>query len=381
MLSLVVAAAAALLSGCGGSGGTAASGQTGVPEGQSTSSAKYAGIAAAPAKPAPPLALNDSLGHPVNIDQYRGKAVLVTFIYTHCPDVCPLIVGNLHTALAQLGSDAGKVQVIAVSVDPRGDTPSTVRAFLRAHRMTGRMEYLIGSRPQLLRTLAGVEHSRQGPTDEHLPRSGRAFRADLRDQRERQDHHLVPVELQSEPGGARRADPGIGLGVEIRRGLRIALVTVGAIAVVIGIVVLSGTSNRSGTGRPAPQLPTRVLVPPKVTVASLRGKPAAINFWASWCSPCQKEAPELERVAQALHGRASLVGVDWTDGTGAARSYVDQHHLTYPNLIDADGVTGQDYGLNGLPTTFIVDARGRITAVLRGPQTAGDLLRALHLSS
>ena len=129
MLSLVVAAAA-LLGGCGGSGGTAASGQTGVPKGQSTSSsAKYAGIAAAPAKPAPPLALNDWLGRPVNIDQYRGKAVLVTFIYTHCPDVCPLIVGNLHTALAQLGSDAGKVQVIAVSVDPGGDTPRTVRAF------------------------------------------------------------------------------------------------------------------------------------------------------------------------------------------------------------------------------------------------------------
>ena len=150
MLSLVVAAAAALLGGCAGSGGTAASGQTGVPKGQSTSSsAKYAGIAAAPAKPAPPLALNDSLGRPVNLDQYRGRAVLVTFIYDHCPDVCPLIVGNLHTALAQLGPDAEKVQVVAVSVDPRGDTPKTVRAFLQAHRMTGRMEYLIGSRPRL----------------------------------------------------------------------------------------------------------------------------------------------------------------------------------------------------------------------------------------
>jgi protein SCO1/2 len=147
---LVAGAAIALLGGCGGSEGKAASGQTGVPNGQSTSTnPKYAGVAAAPAKPAPPLVLNDSLGQPVNIDQYRGRAVLVTFIYTHCPDVCPLIVGNLHTALAQLGQDASKVQVVAVSVDPRGDTPRTVRAFLRTHRMTGRMEYLIGSRPQL----------------------------------------------------------------------------------------------------------------------------------------------------------------------------------------------------------------------------------------
>ena len=88
---------------------------------------KYAGVAAEPSKPAPPLALRDSLGHPVNIDQYRGKAVLVTFIYDHCPDICPLMVGNLHTAQAQLGPEAEKLQIIAVSVDPRGDTPQTVR--------------------------------------------------------------------------------------------------------------------------------------------------------------------------------------------------------------------------------------------------------------
>ena len=118
-----------------------------------------------------------------------------------------------------------------------------------------------------------------------------------------------------------------------------------------------------------------MLVPPKVTLASLRGKPAAINFWASWCSPCQTEAPELERVAHALHGRASLVGVDWTDGTGAARSFVHEHQLTYPILIDADGVVGQNYGLNGLPTTFILDAQGRIT---RRP--AGAPVRRLPLA-
>ena len=85
----------------------------------------------------------------MNIDEYRGKAVLVTFIYDHCPDICPLMVGNLHNALAELGPEASKVQIIAVSVDPQGDTPKSVAAFLREHRMTGRMEYLIGSRPQL----------------------------------------------------------------------------------------------------------------------------------------------------------------------------------------------------------------------------------------
>ena len=136
------------LAGCGGTGSGSSS--TGASGGQSaTTTVKYAGVAAAPSKPAPPLALRDSLGHPVNLDQYRGKAVLVTFIYDHCPDICPLMVGHLHTAQAQLGPEAQKLQIIAVSVDPRGDTPSTVKAFLQEHRMTGRMEYLIGSRPEL----------------------------------------------------------------------------------------------------------------------------------------------------------------------------------------------------------------------------------------
>lgn len=92
----------------------------------------------------PQFALKDSLGHLVRLSQFRGKAVLLTFIYDHCTEVCPLIVSNLHTALLKLGPAASKLQIIAVSVDPKGDTPATVKTFLAAHEMTGRMEYLIG---------------------------------------------------------------------------------------------------------------------------------------------------------------------------------------------------------------------------------------------
>jgi protein SCO1/2 len=97
----------------------------------------------------PQFALRDSLGRSVRLAQFRGKAVLLTFIYDHCPDVCPLIVANLHNALLRLGSQADKVQIVAVSVDPKGDTPKSVKAFLAAHQMTGRMEYLIGTLKQL----------------------------------------------------------------------------------------------------------------------------------------------------------------------------------------------------------------------------------------
>jgi protein SCO1 len=113
---------------------------------------EFLGSVATPQLPSPPLKLDNSLGQPVNIKNYRGKAVLVTFIYDHCPNICPLIVSHLHTAQAELGSQARKLQIIAVSVDPEGDTPKTVKRFLAQHRMTGRMQYLIGSRPRLERT-------------------------------------------------------------------------------------------------------------------------------------------------------------------------------------------------------------------------------------
>src|SRR5207244_9607437 len=105
-------------------------------------------------KPAPPLALRNYLGHPINLKQFHGRAVLVTFIYTHYPDVCPLIVGHLHAAQATLGAEARKAQIVAVSTDPRGDTPEAVARFLKIHQMTGRMQYLIGSQRALQRTWA-----------------------------------------------------------------------------------------------------------------------------------------------------------------------------------------------------------------------------------
>jgi protein SCO1 len=110
---------------------------------------RAAAVFSSPA-PAPALALHNYLGQPINIASYRGKAVLVTFLYTSCPDICPLITASLHATLELLGpAESAHVQVIAVSVDPRSDTPKAVAAFLARHQMTGRMQYLIGSAREL----------------------------------------------------------------------------------------------------------------------------------------------------------------------------------------------------------------------------------------
>jgi protein SCO1/2 len=111
-----------------------------------TTTPQFMGQTVSPPTPAPPISLRNYLGRPVSLNQYSGKAVLVTFLYVHCPDVCPLITAKLHEALMMMPAvERRQVEIVAVSVDPRGDTPAAVGAFLKAHGMTGRMEYLGGS--------------------------------------------------------------------------------------------------------------------------------------------------------------------------------------------------------------------------------------------
>jgi protein SCO1/2 len=115
-----------------------------------TTTSTFAGAALATPRPAPPIALRDADGARVTLAGQRGRYVLVTFLYTHCPDVCPLIASNLNTALRTLGPQAD-VTVLAVSVDPKGDTPAAVRSFAREKRLVPRFRYLIGSRAELKR--------------------------------------------------------------------------------------------------------------------------------------------------------------------------------------------------------------------------------------
>jgi len=156
-----------------------------------------------------------------------------------------------------------------------------------------------------------------------------------------------------------------------------------AVALIAGLVAIelatSGGGSRTEGGRAAPALPTSVLVPPRVSLASLRGRPVVLNFWASWCGPCQKEATHLAILSHRLRGRAALVGVDWNDAVSGARRFIRRYGWTFPNLRDADGTVGNDYHLPGLPTSFVLDASGHIRAELRGPQDERSLSRALAM--
>jgi thiol-disulfide isomerase/thioredoxin len=166
-------------------------------------------------------------------------------------------------------------------------------------------------------------------------------------------------------------------------GRRRLLLTLTAVAVALAALVVFGlASNHSGpVGRRAPALPRERLAGQPVTLDDLlstaNGRATLITFWASWCGPCAKEASALERFSRSPLGRGRLVAVDWSDALGGARSFVTKHAWTFPVLRDAEGTVGDDYGLTGLPTTFVLDTTGHVRSELRGPQDAGTLARAM----
>jgi len=111
---------------------------------------------------APNFTLTDQNGTQVSLTQFRGRPVIVTFLYTHCPDQCPLTAERLHTALTNLGGDAAKVGVIAVSTDPKGDTADAAQKFTLQHNMQNYWHYLVGTQEILSPVWASYNVYAQG---------------------------------------------------------------------------------------------------------------------------------------------------------------------------------------------------------------------------
>jgi len=117
----------------------------------------------------------------------------------------------------------------------------------------------------------------------------------------------------------------------------------------------------------------------KVSLSQYKGKPVIINFWASWCSPCQKETPLLASWYKQQHGKVALLGLDENDSSTSALAFAKAKGITYPVGFDPTTIAAGAYGVDALPQTFFLNAQHRIVDHIAGAVTTAELAAGLDL--
>ena len=142
------------------------------------------------------------------------------------------------------------------------------------------------------------------------------------------------------------------------------VVALAAVTGLLGLLVwrLTHQSHPPKIGGPAPLFSLkRIDGQGTLGLASLRGKPVVLNFWASWCVPCKGEAKTLERAWNRYRARGVVfLGVDYHDVTSDARTFLSHHDVTYPTVQDGSGMVADRYGVTAVPETYFIDRRGRL---------------------
>jgi peroxiredoxin len=125
--------------------------------------------------------------------------------------------------------------------------------------------------------------------------------------------------------------------------------------------------------RPAPDFALHDLDDKLRKLSDFRGHVVAVNFWATWCPPCREELPSMQRTYEAHHDKGfEILGVNVGENWDTVAPFLENFSLTYPIVLDTDSAAMAEWGIMGLPTTFILDRDGRITHRITGGRDWDD---------
>jgi cytochrome c biogenesis protein CcmG/thiol:disulfide interchange protein DsbE len=149
----------------------------------------------------------------------------------------------------------------------------------------------------------------------------------------------------------------------------LAFLAVLAVVGLLGFGLLSKGKTQIAIGDPVPDRELPLLEGKgKGEIAAYRGRWVLVNLWASWCPPCRREAPVLENFSRHYHERGlTVLGIDVQDNGDDALAFVRSYELTYPQLRSVGDERSAAFGAGGVPENFLVDPRGRLALIQRGP--------------
>jgi peroxiredoxin len=130
-------------------------------------------------------------------------------------------------------------------------------------------------------------------------------------------------------------------------------------------------------GAVAPPLDLATADGDRIRLADYRGRVIVLNYWATWCAPCQVEMPALQQVASGFPGQVAVLGINAGEPAADVLAWRDRLGLTFPLLLDPDGIAARDYRLRGQPTTVIVTPDSHIAAIFYGPVDAAAITQAV----
>jgi cytochrome c biogenesis protein CcmG/thiol:disulfide interchange protein DsbE len=149
----------------------------------------------------------------------------------------------------------------------------------------------------------------------------------------------------------------------------LAFLAVCAVIGLLGFGLLSKGEARIAVGDPAPDRVLPVLAGPgQGSIADYRGRWVLVNLWASWCVPCRQEAPVLDEFARLYRKQGvSVLGIDVQDNSDDALAFLREFDVGYPQLRSVGDERSEAFGSTGVPENFLVDPRGRLALIWRGP--------------